>query len=61
VLKLTAERGRYLAPFARILLAIAYVRDNDNTRARELLSALRQEFPDNSLFALEIARLDSVR
>jgi hypothetical protein len=60
-LKLTAERGRYLAPFARILLAIAYVRDNDNTRARELLSALRQEFPDNSLFALEIARLDSVR
>ena len=60
-LKLTAERGRYLAPFARILLAIAYVRDKDNTSARELLSSLRREFPDNSLFALEIARLDSIR
>ncbi|MBZ5720369.1 MAG: hypothetical protein LAO03_08300 [Acidobacteriia bacterium] len=60
-LQLTAERGHYLAPFARILLAIAYVRDKDNASARDLLSSLRQEFPNNSLFALEIARLDSIR
>ena len=39
-LKLTAERGQYLAPFARILLAIAYVRDKDKPRARELLASL---------------------
>lgn len=60
-LQLTAERGRYLAPFARILLAIAYVRDKDKARARELLVSLRQDFPQNPLFAQEIARLDAAR
>src|SRR5207244_4810860 len=37
-LQLTAERGHYLAPFARILLAIAYVREKDKPRAREMRS-----------------------
>ena len=58
-LQLTAEHGRYLGPFARILLAIAYVRDRDRGRAREVLIALRDEFPQNPLFAREIARLDA--
>jgi hypothetical protein len=58
-LQLTAERGHYLAPFARILLAIAYVREKDKTRARELLVSLRNEFPQNPLFTQEIARLDT--
>jgi hypothetical protein len=58
-LKLTAEHGQYLAPFARILLAIAYVRDKDKPRAREILASLRDQFPANPLFPLEIARLDS--
>ena len=58
-LQLTAARGQYLAPFARILLAIAYVREKDNRRAREVLASLRDEFPTNPLFAREIARLDS--
>ena len=58
-LKITAEKGDYLAPFARILLAIAYVREKDKPRAREILSALRTEFPRNPLFAHEISRLDS--
>jgi hypothetical protein len=57
-LQVTAEKGHYLAPFARILLAIAYVRDNDKARAREVLASLSQEFPQNSLFAREMARLD---
>jgi hypothetical protein len=57
-LQLTAERGHYLAPFARILLAIAYVREKDKPRARELLISLRDEFPQNPLFTQEIARLD---
>jgi len=58
-LQLTAERGHYLAPFARILLAIAYVREKDKTRAREMLVSLRNEFPQNPLFTQEIARLDT--
>jgi hypothetical protein len=56
-LQTTAEHGHYLAPFARVLLAIAYVRDKDKTRALELLSALRAQFPGNTLFPREIARL----
>ena len=56
-LKLTAERGHYLAPFARILLAIAYVREKDRVRALQILTALRSDFPGNSLFPREIARL----
>ncbi len=58
-LQLAAARGHYLAPFARILLAIAYVRDKDKVRARELLVSLRNDFPKNPLFTQEIARLDT--
>lgn len=60
-LQLVAAHGHYLAPFADILLAIAYVRDHDKQHARELLASLREEFPANPLFAQEIARLDSSR
>ena len=58
-LQLTADRGHYRAPFARILLAIAYVREKDKPKARELLVSLRNDFPQNPLFAREIHRLDS--
>ncbi len=60
-LQITANRGRYLAPFARILLAIAYVREKDKAHARELLVSLQQDFPQNPLFAREIGRLDTQR
>jgi len=60
-LRLTAEHGHYLAPFARILLAIAYVRENDKPNARQILTSLQQEFPANPLFLREISRLDSTR
>jgi len=58
-LQVTAQHGRYLAPFARILLAIAYVRDKDTAKARETLAGLQSEFPQNPLFAREIARLET--
>jgi len=54
-----ATRGRLLAPFARILLAIAYVRDKDVTRAKETLTALSKDFPNNPLFGKELARLEN--
>jgi Tetratricopeptide repeat len=60
-LRLTAEHGRYLAPFARILLAIAYVREKDTAQARQVLASLRDQFPGNPLFARELARLDAKR
>jgi hypothetical protein len=58
-LKITAETGKYLAPFARILLAIAYVREKETAKARELLGSLRDQYPNNPLFAREIARLQA--
>jgi len=60
-LQLAAQRGHYLAPFARILLAIAYVRDKDKPRALQVLSGLHAEFPGNTLFPREIARLERGR
>jgi len=59
-LQTTADHGRLLAPFARILLAIAYVREKDTPRARELLQGLQREFPENALFGRELARLDKI-
>lgn len=58
-LQTTAERGHYLAPFARILLAIVYVREKDKSHALQLLTSLRTEFPGNTLFPREIARLET--
>ncbi len=58
-LETTAEHGHYLAPFARILLAIAYVRDKNKDGALGILESLRVEFPGNTLFPREIHRLQS--
>lgn len=60
-LQVTADHGHYLAPFARILLAIAYVREKNTSRAVQLLTALHREFPGNTLFVREIAHLQSSR
>jgi len=57
-LQKTAAKGQLLAPFARILLAIAYVREKDLPHARELLLGLQRDFPNNALFGRELARLD---
>lgn len=56
-LRQTAEKGRYLLPYARALLAVAALRDNDRNRARELLQGLAKEFPQNRLYTHELARL----
>ncbi len=58
-LQTTADHGHYLAPFARILLAIAYVREKDNPRALQLLAGLQRDFPENALFSREIAHLQA--
>jgi hypothetical protein len=58
-LKITADKGRYLAPYARLLLAIAALRDQDNTTAIKLLGGLAHDFPQNHLYQTELARLRS--
>lgn len=59
-LELAAAKGHYLAPFARLLLAVAALRDNDRNRARQLLQGLATEFPHNPLYARELARLQPI-
>ena len=56
-LQLAAEKGRYLSPFARILLAVAHLRVQDHDQAFSLLSGLQRDFPHNHLFAEEMAKL----
>jgi len=56
-LQLAAEKGHYLSPYARLLLAVAALRANDRPKAAELLADLAREFPHNRLYAQELARL----
>jgi hypothetical protein len=58
-LKLTAEKGHYLAPFARLLLGVAALRDNDTRTASNILADLAREYPHNPLYRQELARLNS--
>jgi hypothetical protein len=58
-LKITAEKGRYLAPYARLLLVIACLRDKDRSTARKLLAELAREFPQNRLYQIELSRLQT--
>ena len=60
-LAMTAEKGHYLLPFARLLLAVAALRDMDLPKAREGLAWLVAEFPDNRLYREELAKLASRR
>jgi tetratricopeptide (TPR) repeat protein len=59
-LRLTAAKGRYLAPFARLLLGVAALREGDVTQARETLAALTKEYPRNPLFPQELQRLNAM-
>jgi len=52
----TADGGRYLCEFAKILLALAARREKKNALAQKLLRELTAEFPDSSLFAAEYAK-----
>jgi hypothetical protein len=57
-LALVADHGRFLMPFARILLAFDDLRHKNTAAARKKLEWLRQRFPNNPLFSQEIAKLD---
>ena len=57
LLQLTAAQGHYLAPFARMMLAVAAIRDGHPQEARDILTALSKEFPRNSLYTRERDRI----
>lgn len=51
--------GRYYRPFAKILLAAIYARDDEPLQALVLLREVGREFPDNSLVQREIRRIEA--
>src|SRR5271157_504355 len=56
-LEIAAARGHYLRPFAKILLALAALREKNTEEARTQLTELVTEFPENPLFVSELAKL----
>jgi hypothetical protein len=56
-LRLTAGKGRYLMPYARLLLAVAALRDNNQPQARRTLAWLAEAYPQNRLYREELAKL----
>jgi len=52
----TVDNGRYLRPFAKIMLALAARREKQNTLAQKLLHELTEEFPSNDTYAAEYAK-----
>jgi hypothetical protein len=56
---MTALHGYYLEPFAKLLLAVAALRDKNSERAAELLKELCDRFPHNQLYSRELERLTS--
>jgi hypothetical protein len=56
-LQLVADNGHYLKPYAKILLALAALRDQKKAQAVALLRELAAQFPQNGLFLLELKKL----
>ena len=56
-LEIAATSGHYLRPFAKILLALTALREKKTDVARTQLTELVAEFPENPLFASELAKL----
>ena len=56
-MRLCAEKGHYLAPFARLMLAVTNLRDNNKAGARAILASLAQEFPRNTLYKRQLDRI----
>jgi len=52
----TAENGRYLKPFAKIMLGLAARREKQNKLAQKLFHELSEEFPESPQYAIEYAK-----
>jgi len=53
--------AKYLQPYAELLLALTSLREKQPQRAQALLAHLSVEFPQNPLFARELAKLGAVK
>ena len=58
-LQLTADKGRLLKPYAKILLVVTNLRSKNRVAAHALLAELSREFPTNTLFEKHARRLEN--
>ena len=58
---IAADHGHYLRPFAKILLALAALREKKKDVATTQLTELVAEFPENPLFVSELAKLHAAK
>jgi hypothetical protein len=59
-LKMTADNGHYLKPYARLLIAVAALRDHDRGTAMRILSDLSKQFPHNRLYSEQLAHIQKL-
>jgi hypothetical protein len=60
-LKQVAEKGVYFRPYAKILLAVIYLREKKPEQAAVLLEELGRDFPENPLILHELEKIGKER
>jgi len=55
--EIVAAKGNYLKPFAKILLAMAHLREKRPRAAERILAELVNDYPENPLFKKELSLL----
>lgn len=58
--QMVARQGHYLKPFAKIMLAVAFLRDKKPRMAQQELTDLSREYPENPLFKKELAKVSEM-
>lgn len=58
-LEVAASKGRYLKPFAQMMLAMFYLKDKRPDDSAKLLAQLHEDFPENPSFRRELAKLQA--
>jgi hypothetical protein len=56
-LKLVARHGQYYGPFAKILLAVVYLREKKPNEARGYLAEVARDYPGNPLIQRELEKV----
>lgn len=56
-LEKVVQQGRYLGPFAKILLSIIHLREKRYGESAKLLAELTREYPENPLYKKELSKI----
>jgi hypothetical protein len=57
-LKQVVQGGHYFSPYAKILMSVVYLREQQPEKSLALLKEMERDFPENPLIPLEISRIE---